>query len=111
MSRAERMMGIANPYEHLHPETVKSPIELELFKKKVFKVATHTALCVIYLGLESTRRFHSEDLRRLFFNVDLTLAEIDSGCNSYAALEENLASQLITIEQGGDNYDSVKITM
>ena len=69
IKRAEKLMGIQNPYENLDPNTIKSPVELVKFKKKVFRVATHTALCVICLGLEATGRFSTEDFRRLFVTV------------------------------------------
>ena len=109
MAKAERLMGIPNPYEHLNPDAIKSEVELARFKEKVFKVATHTALCVICLGLEATARFQKEDLRRLFFHVDLTLAEIDGGHNSYQEIEEYLSARMVTIEIEDGEYSTVNI--
>ena len=111
MSRAERLMGIRNPYENLNPDVIKSKIELDKFKSKVIKVATHTALCVICLGLEASGTFDTDDLRRLFFNVDLTLAEIDSGRNSYGAIEEILTAKTVQLEVYDDEYSTVNITI
>ena len=48
--RAEAALGIVQP--RLDADQVRSPVELEAFKKKVRRVAVNTALCIIYLGLE-----------------------------------------------------------
>ena len=111
INRAEKLMGIQNPYENLDPNTIKSPVELVKFKKKVFRVATHTALCVICLGLEAAGRFSKEDLRRLFFNVDLTLTEIEAGCSSYESIEKCLAEKSVKVEVDDGDYSiaSIKI--
>ena len=62
IKRAEKLMGIQNPYGNLDPNMIKSPVELVKFKKKVFRVATHTALCVICLGLEATAGMQEADV-------------------------------------------------
>ena len=46
--RAEAALGIVQPRDQ-----VRSPVELEAFKKKVRRVAVNTALCIIYLGLDN----------------------------------------------------------
>ena len=84
--RVERKLGIKMP--NLNPEQVKSPVELEAFKKKVWRVALNTALCVVYLGLE---KLVPEDvLKKVFFNAQLTLAEIEYGINSFEAIQRGL---------------------
>ena len=88
---------------------IRSPIELIRFKEKVFKVATSTSLSVICLGLEATGRFHKENLRQLFFNVDLTLAEIDNGINSFEKIEKSLTDIMVRIEVDEGEYSTVKI--
>ena len=108
--RAEAIMGFSTPYDNLHPEQVKSEVQLSRFKKKVFQVATHTALCVICLGLASSGRFSDSDLRQIFFHVDLTLSEIEHGSNSYAELERNLDKYGLTIERESDDYHHVSVT-
>ena len=103
--RAEKLMGIPMPYENLNIDSVRSPIELEAFKNKVFKMATHTALTVIFLGLESSGRFSEEQLRRIFFHVDLSLAEIDSGISSYGDFETKLDRLGLSItERDADSH-------
>ena len=107
MSKAEKLMGVPNPCPHLDPDSVKSPIELERFRKKLRKVALHTALCVVCLGLAATKQFEDEDLRRIFLGVDLTQAEIERGINSYAEIEEYLKSQMIEIDVQNEDYCSI----
>lgn len=98
LKRAEKLMGKSNPFKNLDPSRIHSPVELEAFKKKVVKVAIHTALSVICLGLDSTGRFSEEDFHRIFLGADLTLAEIESGVSSYEEIEQALISQMVKIE-------------
>lgn len=94
MLRAETKIGIKKPYGVLDPHGIHSEAELKTFKSKVYRLATFTALCVLYLGLESTMKFDELQLRRIFLNTDLTLAEIDRGLNSYENLEQTLGEAL-----------------
>ena len=87
------------------PDHIKSPVQLEAFKKKVYRVAIHTALCVLCLGLE--HQLPDVDLKRLFLNVSLTMAEIDAGITTYDSLEADISS-LIFIDVDEDE-DSSKI--
>ena len=105
MDRAEAIMGIPTS-THLSIEQIKSPVELEAFKKKVHWVAIRTALAVICLGLESTGQFTEEKLRRLFFNVDLSLAEVESGRTSYEVIERDLLNKMVRDEM--DQSDRIK---
>jgi hypothetical protein len=86
MARAEAALGIKNP--RVDSSRVKSPVELEAFKKKVRRIAIQTALCVIYLALE--RLIDKDELKAVFFSADLTLAEVESGINSFDELQEEL---------------------
>ena len=106
--RIERLIGVSNPYDNLDISQVKSTFDLEKFKKKVERVAIHTSLCVIGFGLDASSEFSAEQLRRLFLNVDLTLAEIDAGCTTYKALENGLAEKNMMI-QVVDNNDCTEV--
>ena len=110
LTRAEKLMGKNNPYKNLDPSRIHSPVELEAFKKKVAKVAIHTALSVICLGLDSTGRFSEEDFHRIFLGADLTLAEIESGVNSFEEIEQSLISQLIKLEVDENDKCTVEKT-
>ena len=70
-------------------------------KRKVEKVALDTALCVVYLGLE--KKIDAEELKGIFFNADLTRAEIEHGLTSFDELERDLLSR--TTELGRISND------
>ena len=108
--RAERMMGIPFPKMHIGIDSIRSAVELEAFKRKVKKIAIYTALSVLYLGLESTGRFHEKDLQRVFFHADLTVAEIDHGIVSYKELDDYLANCGIQIERESDDLNHAHFT-
>ena len=84
--RVETTLGYKRP--NLDSSRVKSPVELEAFKKKVRRIAIQTALCVIYLAME--RLIDRDELKGIFFSADLTLAEVESGINSFDELQEEL---------------------
>ena len=96
IARAEKLVATKKP--RVDPKYIRSPYDLEKFKKKVERIALHTGLCVICLGLESTKKFREEDLKRVFFAADLTLAEIDSGVNSYENVERELLNKAVKLE-------------
>ncbi len=95
MIHAEELMGRGKP-PRLNTSYLNSPVELEKFKKKVEKLALHTALCVICLGLEI--RYTADELRRIFLSADLTEAELESGRTNYKELEEALLAKMVKIE-------------
>ena len=97
MDRADKLMGIGSK-PRLNLDRVTSPVELMKFKKKVKRIALHTSLAVICLGLESLGKYSSEDLHRIFLSADLTQAEIDAGAESYDELERRLLNQMVSIE-------------
>lgn len=103
IASAEKLMGISSPHPNPRPDSVKSAVELECFRKKVYRIATHIALCVICLGFEAAGRFAEDELRLIFFNVELTLAEIDEGRVSYDGLEEALRGYGVEIERRDDD--------
>ena len=90
MTRAEAALGIEKI--HLDPDRVKSPVELAAFKKKVWRVAMQTALCVIYLALEE--RIDKDELKEIFFSADLTLAEVECGIASFDEIQKEILSRV-----------------
>ena len=109
IEKAERLMGIPYPYGNLRIEHVNSAVELAAFKRKVRKQAIHTALCVLCLGLDYTKSFTAEELRQIFFDVDLTLAEIDRGITSYLDLEKRIAAYGVILERESDDLHHAHI--
>ena len=109
LRRAITLMGIPCPYEHISPDGVKSTVELEAFKKKVRKVAIHTALSVVCLGIDSYGKYDHEQIRRIFFNVDLTLAELEHGTTSYPELYKLLETRGIVLERENDDFQHATV--
>ena len=64
---------------------------------------------MICLGVESTDRFSKEDLKRIFFSADLTLAEIDNGVNSYKEIEQELLNHMVKIEMAEEDLCRVEV--
>lgn len=88
--RVETTLGYKRP--NLDSSRVKSPVELEAFKKKVRRIAIQTALCVIYLALE--RLIDRDKLKEIFFSADLTLAEVESGIASFDEIQKEILSRV-----------------
>ncbi len=63
------------------------------------KIAIHTALCVLCLGLERSGMLTLGELRRVFFDVDLTMAELDAAITSYGDLEKRLLAHGVQLEK------------
>ena len=95
LAHAEDIMSRKRP-KLLNLSRVNSPIELEKFKKNVEKVALHTSMAVICLGLE--KRFASGTLKRIFLSADVTEAEVDSGRLTWKELERQLLNKMVRIE-------------
>ena len=72
--RARSILGIPNT--PLNADKVKSPV----------------------LGLEGTGRFSEDELKKIFFSADLTMAEIESGTNSFENIEKELLNRMVKFE-------------
>ena len=89
LAGAEEVLGYSRP--SLDTRHVKSPVELEAFKRKVWRVAIETALCVVYLGLEA--HIGEDELKDIFFSADLTLAEVEKGLTDFDALQREILTR------------------
>ena len=107
LERVSRLIETKKP--RVDPSYIHSAVDLEKFRRKVERIALHTGLCVICLGLESTDRFSKEELKRIFFSADLTLAEIESGVNSYKEIDQELVKHMIKIEMEGEDLCKVEV--
>ena len=90
MRRAEAITGLALPYPNLEAQPIRSKGDAIVFQKKARERALCLALFSISLGLADTKLYDETQLRRIFSNVDLTLAEIENGQNSYSRLMEDV---------------------
>ena len=84
--RAEAITGMTIPYPNLEAQPIRSKGDAIAFQKKARERALHLALFSISLGLADTKVYDAMQLKRIFSNVELTLAEIESGHNSYSRL-------------------------
>lgn len=99
----ESIIGLPEPYPMIDFTKVRTEGDLAVLKRKLKKNALHAALCIIALAMKSTKLYSSEDLRRIFFNVDLTMAEIGSNATSYEHLLEKVRSYGIELSEGADD--------
>ena len=88
--RAEAITGLTIPYPNLEIQPIRSKGEAIAFQRKAREKALYLALFSISLGLESAMFYDETQLRRIFSNVELTLAEIDSGHSSYSRLVQDV---------------------
>ena len=103
IERAEGIMGIRKPYPNLDLMPVRSPVDLERYRRKARKNAIHIALCSICLGLDASEHYASEGLSNLFMNAMLTMAEIESGCTTFDTLSDEIAAKGVKLEQTEDD--------
>lgn len=101
--RAENLMGLRMPHSHIDLDHIRTKGDLLAAKRKLKEDALHSALCIICLGLEKTKLFSQEELRRLFFNANLTMAEIESGITSYACIAQQLQAQHIILQDSNED--------
>lgn len=94
LKRAYATLGFQ--FASLDVDKVKSQVELEAYKRKLDRVVLDNALSIVYLGLE--KDVEKEDLKRIFFNADLTRAELEHGLTSYDELKNNLVNRDYTLD-------------
>ena len=101
--RAEKLMGLSMPHPHIDMDHIRTKGDLLAVKRKLKEDALHSALCIICLGLEETKQLSHEELRRLFFNVNLTMAEIESGITSYDRIAKQLQEKHIILRDSNED--------
>ena len=88
VSHAEQLMGITErPTVDL--STISTGADLKEFKTKMKKLALHTALCSICLGLED-KGYTPDQLQSLFAEVEQTKSKIDCGEVTYKELKNRM---------------------
>ena len=88
---AERLMG-RKERPHVSLDDVSTAADLKKLKTNMEKLALHTAMCSICLGLHENR-FSEERLRRIFRAVDDVQAKIENGEESYEELERQFGEE------------------
>ena len=85
ISHAEQLMGLSErPSASL--EGISTGEDLKKFKGKMKKLALHTALCAICLGLEE-KGYTPELLQSIFAEVEQMKKKIDDGAITYKDLK------------------------
>ena len=84
---AERLMG-TRERPHVSLDDVTTAADLKKLKANMRKLALHTALCSICLGLREEKGFSEEKLRKIFSDVESLKKGIEEGTESYDALEK-----------------------
>ncbi len=84
VSHAEQLMGITER-PRVDLSAISTGADLKKFKAKMKKLALHTALCSICLGLEE-KGYTPEQLRSIFAEVEQMKNKIDNGEITYKEL-------------------------
>ena len=96
--RAEELIGLKEPYPYLEKYSPRTEGEAIVFARKAAKNSIHLALCSIGLSLNDTGLFGREELLKVFSNVSITIAEIESGCGSYEQLLMEIERYHLTVQ-------------
>lgn len=99
LMEAAKLMGYEQPYPTLGFREARSETELAVYKRKARQNALHTALASICIGLDETGKIDRTRLRRIFSNVALTVAEIESGHTSYDELAKTVLSYGLSVDE------------
>lgn len=103
LHKAEEIMGIMEPYPNLDFHNIRSEADLAAYRRKAGKNAIHIALCSICLGLDATERLDRAQLRAIFSNAALTLAEIEGGCSSYDQIAREIMRHGLSVDQSEED--------
>ena len=94
--QAEAVTGLKLPHPGLEIQAIRSEGEADAFRRKARENALYLALFSVALALRQSGRYEPAQIKRIFFNAVLTLAEIESGHTGFDQLlqeiEENAES-------------------
>lgn len=99
--RVEELLGMRMPHPHIDLDRIQTKGDMAAVNRKLKENALHSALCLLCMGLEATGQFSEAQLKHLFFNAGITLAEIQSGCRTYGAIAEELREKGISFINTG----------
>jgi len=110
LSAIEKGINCHAPYPSVPIEDIRSKADLESVRRKLKKNAIYTAICMILVGLRATQAFDFELLGRVYFNADLTLAEIEHGYTSYGDLRNWAIEQDIIVTEDREDMSLASST-
>ena len=85
------------PYPHIDPKRIRTQADFEVVKRRLQQNALYSGICLTAIGLKKTGHYTHNDLLDIYFDVDLTLAEIEHGVLSYDTLHKQLKEQGIEL--------------
>ena len=88
VKHAEQLMGITER-PRVDLSAISTGADLKKFKTKMKKLALHTALCSICLGLED-KGFSQDQLKSIYSEVEQTKKKIDNGELSFKELKKKM---------------------
>ena len=103
LEKAKKLMGYGQPFPNLGFHEAHSEVEMAIYKRKAQQNALHIALASICLGLDATGQIDHAQLHRIFSNVDLTIAEIESGYNSYDQLAKSITARGLSVDETAED--------
>ena len=95
--RAEALTGLPVPYKGAWTKEIRTAADLKSIRRKTQKNAIYIALASISLGLLHGQFYEKDELRRIFFHVALTLAEMEAGVTTFEMLSEHLMDHGISL--------------
>jgi len=109
LMEAAKLMGREQPHPTLGFREARSKAELAAYMRKARQNALHTALASICLGLDDTGQIDRTRLRRIFSNVALTVAEIESRHSSYDELAKAVSSYGLSVDETDEDVLLTKV--
>lgn len=95
--RMANEIGKKLPYQNIDLSSIHTQADLETVKRKIGKNALQSAFCIAAIGLQYSDNYSKNDLQEIFFDADITLAEIEHGVLTYEELNEELKKQGIAL--------------
>ena len=93
------IIGLHTPYPQIDLGAIRTQGDLAVTKRKLKRNALHAAFCTIALGFRATGQFTDDQLRLIFLNADITLAEVESGMTSFDRLQSAIQAHGIVIKE------------
>ncbi len=94
----EEIIGLHTPYPQIDFSAIRTQGDLAVMKRKLKRNALHAAFCTIALGFRATRQFTDDQLRLMFLNADITLAEVECGMTTFDRLQSVIQAHGIIIK-------------
>ena len=103
VAKAEELTGITIPHKDIYVNKIQSAADLDKIRQTLKRSAMGVAFGTIGLGFYYRGHFTEDRIKRIFFNADLTLAEIEQGIISYEKISEELLTYGIQLNYPNNN--------